>query len=79
MPWYTEHLPEHLDARGDLAPPWSAFPEYERYSLGWRMGMGETWMGLYAAFLQGLPADRDTRLAYLRRHPPAPYSLVGPR
>lgn len=22
-------------------PPWKAFPEYERYSMGWRMGPGE--------------------------------------
>lgn len=22
-------------------PPWKVFPEYERYSMGWRMGPGE--------------------------------------
>ena len=65
-------LPQHLDACGDLRPPWAEFPTYERYCLGWRMGAGEDWLGLWGIFLEGLATDRGTRLAYLRRHPPAP-------
>jgi len=38
------------------------------------MGSGEDWMGMWSVFLKGLPADRDSRVAYLRRHPPAPFS-----
>ena len=70
-------LPEHLDAQGDLAPPWAKFPQYERYTIGWRMGSGEDWMGLWHVFLEGLPAKGETRLAYLRRHPPAPFTWAG--
>lgn len=65
-------LREHLDADGDLAPPWERFPDYERYSLGWRMGAGEDWLGLWSVFLERLAPDLETRIAYLRRHPPAP-------
>lgn len=65
-------LGEHLDPQGDLAPPWERFPDYERYTLGWRMGAGEDWLGLWHVFLEGLGPDLETRLAYLRRHPPAP-------
>jgi hypothetical protein len=67
-------LPAHLDAHGDLAPPWERYPDYERYCIGWRMGAGEDWMCLWSVFLEQLPEDRETRLAYLRRHPPAPVS-----
>lgn len=67
-------LPKHLDAQGDLAPPWQAYPTYERYSMGWRMGAGEDWMGLWHVFLEQLSPDFETRLAYLRRHPAAPVS-----
>jgi hypothetical protein len=70
--YYREHLPEHLDAHGDLTPPWARFPNYERYTIGWRMGEGETWLGLWWFFLKGLGDAPDTRLAYLRRHAPAP-------
>ncbi|AGP38585.1 hypothetical protein BE04_35610 [Sorangium cellulosum] len=67
-------LREHLDARGDLAPPWERFPDYERHTIGWRMGAGEDWMGMWSVFLEQLAPDPGTRIAYLRRHPPAPIS-----
>jgi hypothetical protein len=65
-------LPEFLDVNGDLAPPWERFPNYERYTIGWRMGTGEDWLGLWHVFLDGLDLSFEARLAYLRRHPPAP-------
>src|SRR5215831_14504375 len=65
-------LPEYLDANSDLAPPWERFPTYERYTIGWRMGVGEDWLGLWHVFLESLDPELDARLAYLRRHPPAP-------
>ncbi|MFR3181913.1 hypothetical protein [Dysosmobacter welbionis] len=27
-----------------MPPPWMAFPEIERYSIGWRMGYGEDYI-----------------------------------
>lgn len=65
-------LPKFLDVNGDLAPPWERFPNYERYTIGWRMGTGEDWLGLWHVFLDGLGPSFEARLAYLRRHPPAP-------
>lgn len=65
-------LAENLDAHGDLAPPWARFPEISAGSLGWRMGPGEGWKWAWWDWVQKLPDDRETRLAYLRRHPPAP-------
>lgn len=70
--FYRGRLREHLDGNGDLAPPWERFPTYERYTIGWRMGGGEDWLSLWHLFLDGLGPDSDVRLAYLRRHPPAP-------
>lgn len=67
-------LPALLDANGDLAPPWARFPGYERSTIGWRMGTGEDWLGLWYTFLEHLPRDLATRMAYLRRHPVAPIS-----
>ncbi|WP_437730408.1 hypothetical protein [Sorangium sp. So ce1335] len=67
-------LREHLDPHGDIAPPWERFPDHERHTIGWRMGAGEDWLGLWGVFLEQLAPDLETRIAYLRRHPPAPVS-----
>jgi hypothetical protein len=72
--YYRKHLPEHLDAVGDLAPPWEEFPTYERHTIGWRMGSGESWLGFFDLFSESLPKDFETRLAYLQRHAKAPHT-----
>lgn len=42
-----------LDSDGDYLPPWKAFPEIPRVSMGWRMGSSEEylehWSNWYAA------------------------------
>ncbi|MEV0398199.1 hypothetical protein [Polymorphospora rubra] len=35
---------EQLDAHGRVLPPWRAYPEIERYSIGWRVGNGEWYL-----------------------------------
>ena len=73
----AKRLDDLLDAQGDLAPPWARLPQCERDSLGWRMGMGESWLMMWAEFLRRMPADAQTRAAYLRRHWPAPHPWAG--
>ena len=80
MSWqqfYRDRLSEHLDENGDLTPPWEKFPNYERYTIGWRMGSGEDWLSYWYVFLENLDPAFDVRLAYLRRHPPAPVNWAG--
>lgn len=72
-----ELLPEHLDERGDLAPPWEQFPSYERYTIGWRMGAGESWLSMWHVFLERIEPVFEARLAYLRRHAVAPISWAS--
>ncbi len=35
-------------------PPWQAFPEYDRYSMGWRMGPGEDYRKAFRDWIRGL-------------------------
>ena len=67
------NLEEHLDENGDLIPPWAKYPDYTRYSHNWDMGPGEFWRRLWLAFLKRFD-DLPSRVSYLLRHPPAPYS-----
>jgi hypothetical protein len=62
-----------LDRTDDImVPPWEKFPDYERHTLGWRMGVGEEYLDDYYTFIQQLSNDYQTRLNYLKSHRPAP-------
>ncbi|MBR6770593.1 MAG: NADAR family protein [Lachnospiraceae bacterium] len=37
-----------------LAPPWIAYPHFERYSLGWRMGEGEAYVMTWSEWYDSL-------------------------
>ena len=60
------------EPEGELPPPWAKHPEIPWGSIGWRMGYGESYSLRWGTWLEALPRDRETRAAYLRRHPPAP-------
>lgn len=43
-----------------MPPPWLAFPEIERYSIGWRMGYGEDYIYRFGDWLDTLsPEERE--------------------
>lgn len=60
-----------------LVPPWVEFPTYEKYSMGWRMGVGEDYIGEWWDFLNSLPIDYVSRLNYLQSHRPAPITWAN--
>jgi hypothetical protein len=57
-----------------MVPPWEAFPIYERYTIGWRMGSGEGYLLDWHASIDNMPKDYESRLEYLKFHRPAPLS-----
>ena len=40
-----------------LPPPWLAYPEIERYSIGWRMGYGEDYLYKFSDWFYSLPEE----------------------
>lgn len=40
-----------------MPPPWLAFPEIERYSMGWRMGYGEDYIYRFGDWLDTLSSE----------------------
>lgn len=53
-----------------LLPPWLAYPEIERYSIGWRMGGGEDYMGKWDRWYQKLPDKKSEEYRRLFPEPP---------
>ncbi len=44
-----------LEEKKLLPPPWLAYPEIERYSIGWRMGYGESYIIKWGDWYNNLP------------------------
>jgi hypothetical protein len=51
-----------LNQGGVVVPPWQAFPEYTPFSVGWRQGQAEYWMGrVWQPFWNRLSGEEQTR------------------
>lgn len=42
-PWTEPEIPT-FDAEGLMVPPWVKYPNLPRGSMGWRMGVGESYL-----------------------------------
>lgn len=70
--WMRDLLKEHRTESGELPPPWSVFPSYTRYTIGWRMGIGESYLWAWRDWYKATLSTPEARQAYLRRQRPAP-------
>ena len=52
------------------SPPWVAFPQLDRYSIGWRMGDGET--HLYDLYIYLTHCSQEERTSYIASFPEPP-------
>lgn len=46
-----------LEDKRIMPPPWIAFPEIERYSIGWRMGYGEAYIDKWGTWFESLTEE----------------------
>ena len=49
-----------------MEPPWKVFPDYSRFSMGWRMGPGEGFIMEYRSWFKAL-TDKET-FNYKEKH-----------
>lgn len=57
-----------------MAPPWFMYPALDRYSIGWRMGYGESYVMAFAEWYETLSErERDTYREWF----PAPVGWTG--
>lgn len=61
---------KELATRDDLLPPWLKHPEIPRYSIGWRMGYGESYMWTWDKWAEHF--NQDQLLEYFRKYTPIP-------
>lgn len=58
-----------LHSRKLMPPPWLAYPEIERYSIGWRMGCGEDYIDRFSDWLGALSQEEKTEYQILFPEP----------
>ncbi len=56
----------------ELEPPWARFPWIRAGSIGWRMGVGESYQIEWGNYVDAAITTVDAAIAYLHRHPAAP-------
>jgi len=63
-----------FDEKGQMVPPWIRFPYIARFSMGWRMGDGEQYMGEFVEWWDA--QSEDAKTAYKARYRP-PLDWLG--
>jgi hypothetical protein len=68
----ADYLARELAEQGRTTPlpPWVRYPDIERFSIGWRMGYGESYVMLWGSWAEG--RSHDELVAYLREFAPIP-------
>lgn len=67
---FKADIEREIREHGDVLPPWKKYPHIERYSIGWRMGYGEDYLGVWWAWTK--PLDKTQLVGYFKRHAPIP-------
>lgn len=70
--WYQERLARYTAQYGAVPPPWVFVEDSHPYSIGWRMGEGETLVMVFHEWWEQQNLSEAARVAYFRRWPPPP-------
>lgn len=72
---YAEPIAALVAAYGEVPPLWAFSPRVHPMDIHWRMGAGEDYQYLFAAWFDGLHWSHDERVAYVKRWDP-PFSWL---
>ncbi|MEN7549556.1 hypothetical protein AAG747_16655 [Rapidithrix thailandica] len=70
--WYLKESKAYIDQYGEVPPPWMYYPNAHPYSIGWRMGGGESFIMVLHEWLEQQKFTEEERIAYMRKYPPPP-------
>ena len=70
--WTKKRVAELVARHGAVPPPWFMFPDTHPYDIVWRMGAGESHMGVLQEWWAGEKHElnESQRIEYFRRWPP---------
>lgn len=65
--WQTKLLDDLKAKYGDVPPYWVVYPTYHPYSMGWRMGGGESCRDAWQAWWQAQDWAFDEKVTYFKK------------
>ncbi|EMB13466.1 hypothetical protein [Rhodopirellula europaea] len=70
--WYRDRASQMVAKYGDFPPPWVYADNSHPYSIGWRMGDGESHLTAFDEWWVQQDKSFDDRIAYFRKWPAPP-------
>jgi len=67
-------IESEMTPKGDLLPVWIRCPQIPRYSIGWRMGGGESYMSAWHTWADKM--ERGQLVEYFKRYLPIPNDWI---
>lgn len=74
--WQTKLLDDLKAQYGDILPYWVVYPDIHPYSIGWRMGGGESCRDAWWAWWQTQEWTFDEKVAYFKKFG-VPHAWLG--
>jgi hypothetical protein len=65
--WYRDRVANMISKHGDFPPPWIYADNSHPYSIGWRMGGGESHIVAFGEWWEQQDMSFDDRIAYFRK------------
>ncbi|WNJ17898.1 hypothetical protein [Pontibacter sp. G13] len=73
--WYKSLYEDCIEKYNDVPPPWVMNPDTHPYSIGWRMGGGETYMMFFSEWFDETHVNEKNRIDYFLKYPVQPRYL----
>ncbi|WP_020560511.1 hypothetical protein [Thiofilum flexile] len=70
--WYQDHVEPLIAEHGMFPPPWIYLPEAYPYSIAWRMGGGESFIGRFWQWWNEAQMSEAQRIEYFKYFSPPP-------
>ena len=70
--WYQNQIEPLIAEHGMFPPPWIYVSQSHPYSIGWRMGSGEEFIGLFWQWWNSTGMNETQRIEYFKYFSPPP-------
>lgn len=71
-----KEIKKFISEKGEVPPHWIYLPDSHPYSIGWRMGSGETFQEVFYTWFEENLLTEGARVNYFLKHSPPPRWLA---